>query len=80
MNDSSIVPSSIVFSHDHKSIFVSSLEQNYITQIEIASGNKIKSFKIGKKGASLLEMHPSIDAMIACRSVPIRILYGYIDI
>lgn len=60
------VPSSIVFSQDQSSIFVSS-NQIYVLQYSLASGELVKSIKAGKKSVTKMCINPKVDVLAISR-------------
>ena len=58
------IPTSLCFSNDSKSIIVGS-NQAEICQYEILTGEKIHSFKAGKKGVLKICLNPRVDVVAA---------------
>ncbi len=64
-------PTDVVFSRDHKSIYVSS-SQNKVLKYNITTGEVEKSIKAGKKGIFKLAANPKSNVIAAARLVEIN--------
>ena len=62
LNDSPPVPTGIAFSKDGKRVYVAS-NHKYILEYNIASGEQVNSFKIGKKGVACFSLHPKLEVI-----------------
>ncbi len=60
--DDENAPLDLCFSNDHKSIYVST-QQNQILEYELNSGSLTNSFKVGKKIAQKIAMNPKTSAI-----------------
>ena len=68
-------PSSIVYSNDSNSIFVSSLSLNYVSQFCLKTGSLLKTIAIGKKGVMKMIINPIVDILAISRYILIFIDY-----
>lgn len=60
-------PTDAVFSNDGKTVFVG-YSQQPVLQYDLATGDVIKTLKVGKKGALKLAVNPKVDVLAVCSS------------